>query len=571
MIIKAAKLLISFILIFSPYTSFSQTLYGVWTDLDGSSVNPGISGENQKDKRYPRMAIDQKDQPHIIWQHGANAMDGFKGELMYRYWNKELGKWDTYGDADKEGGFTQSDDHVSGSESAIAIDSKGYPHVIYGGSDESIYYHYLYYRFWDGGKWTSYGGADQIIEPSVLTPNDIALDYLAAFYLDENDYPWIAVTVSTGVIFVFWDGEKWRGYGDSYTYEGIDTSPYSSLEGGSLVKQLTEFNGFPMILCVSKGAETYSYLLPTIIYWDGIVWQKYDTDELSFWARKLLFDSQFRIHALGNKGQGSIPGDPACYALYENGEWKTLGPNGIAIQYTRDINVSSYPDLAIDKNDNPHIVYSANSSIGEMRYTFWDGERWSGREWSQSIDGIHDSSGENSLYGYNQVIKLDSLNQPSIVYSRSNYQKLILYEYCNLSQKQSDLTVGLFFDKSNYESEDNLTLSIGLTNPSTGCDVNLFLALQNFRTNEYWFFPDWTSEIQSVPLRIPSDFNLPLTHILKFDIPCENPPLSYNVEDDWNNQYKFILAVFDRANINLLDMKSNSFLIWHPEHSDPMD
>ena len=35
------QFIIVIIILFTPVASLSQTLYGVWTDLDGSSVKPG--------------------------------------------------------------------------------------------------------------------------------------------------------------------------------------------------------------------------------------------------------------------------------------------------------------------------------------------------------------------------------------------------------------------------------------------------------------------------------------------------------------------------------------------------
>jgi len=578
MIIKAAKLLISFILIIFPYMSFSQTLYGVWTDLDGSSVNPGISGENQVDRRYPRMAIDQKDQPHIIWQHGADQSDGWRGEIYYRFWNKELGKWDTYGDADKEGGFTQSNNHASGSESAIAIDSKGYPHVIYGGSDESIYYHYLYYRFWDGEKWTSYGGADQITEPSVLSPIEISLEMQVAFYLDKNDYPWIASTTKTGITFVFWDGEKWSGYGDSYSQNGLDTSPYSSIYGGPIVKEVIDNNGNPLILSVSKRDKDGKSALPTIIEWSGSKWLFTDLGELNFSVGHLKIDLNGRIHALGTSSD--LASKPICYKYYEDNVWKTLGPNGFEIPFTLDANTSGFNtcelyemDFELVNNDYPHIVYSSiYNSYSRLRYVFWDGEHWNGREFSQLKDGLHDSSGNFKLYCKdNPLMQIDSKGQPCITYEKlmDLTNSHISYLYCDLSYKNSDLAIGIISNKTEYifEEKDNIDIAITCVNPNKKIEVNLFLVLQNIKTEECWFFPNWTYEIKSLSVFLPEDLSIPLTHILSFDIPCDNPPLTYNIDENRQNSFNFIFAAFNKDNTELLDMKKTCFLIYPPGYS----
>ena len=72
-----------FIIIVIPFSAISQTLYGVWTDLDGSSVFPGVSKDETVTCIHPHMVLDSKDQPHIIWQKGT--VNYYYGDIYYAY------------------------------------------------------------------------------------------------------------------------------------------------------------------------------------------------------------------------------------------------------------------------------------------------------------------------------------------------------------------------------------------------------------------------------------------------------------------------------------------------------
>jgi len=113
--------------------------------------------------------------------------------------------------------------------------------------------------------------------------------------------------------------------------------------------------------------------------------------------------------------------------------------------------------------------------------------------------------------------------------------------------------VGILTDKDDYAFEDTLDLSIGIVNPEKERKVNLFLAVTNTRTDEYWFFPSWTNKVEFIPVTLPADFSLPLTNILTIPIPSVNPPMTYDKSENWNNFYSFYFAVFDEDNKELLD------------------
>ena len=567
MIIKAAKLLISFILIIFPYMSFSQTLYGVWTDLDGSSVFPGLSDSESTECFAPRMALDCKDQPHVIWLHGKTY--DFKGELYYRYWNKENNKWDTFGNTDQEGGLTDTGNCVSEWENALAIDSKGYPHVVYAAGLRDSFDYFLYYRFWDGQKWTTYGDADRFPEPSVITPVSIENYYPSVLFLDENDYPWIVVSyLDTGNIgFIFWNGYEWVGYRDSNNADGIDVSPYQRGSKGPIVKILTNSNGYPKIFGSYLEKDTINPLI-VVIEWDGLQWLISDLDEPGFITEQLKIDSKSRLHAVGNLDQTICSEEPACYAYYEDYSWKSLGSEGVKIPYAIKTNAgtSSFSiNFDLDSSEFPHLIYGGTiTSKPRLRYTFWDGERWNGREWSQLHEGIHNAIGSFWIDVRFTYIEIDSKNQANICYENED-ESCIMFMYNDLFSKYNELSIGIITDKHIYQHEDLLKLSLGIINPDLIRDVNLYLVLENTKTDEYWFFPNWTNEITPIPMTLPRNLAIPLTGVLSFDIPCQSPPLTYDIEENWNYSYRFVLAAFAAKNNVLLDIRNTSFKIYQPQ------
>jgi len=562
MIIKASKLLISFILIIFPYMSFSQTLNGVWTDLDGSSVKPGISDKSAVERISPWMVLDSKDQPHIIWQEGADMANRWKGEIFYKYWNQDEEKWVTYGDADKEGGLTQSKYCSSGYEAAIAIDSKDFPHVLYVATEKDSTDYCLYYRFWDGEKWTSYGGADKFPEPSVLINSNIELYSQSLLSIDENDYPWIVANLDhdPNIIFVFWDGKKWRGYGSSYSEGGIDPSPYIRNNFNPTPKEIINVGGFPIILGTFYGDTDNTSLLVSI-EWDGYEWIKTDYGDPGFRITTVKRDSENRFHVAGYSKD--LIYNPTCFSFFENNEWKTLGSNGFVFPNTENCSNIS---LAIDKKNYPHLIYTSNSYPG-LHYFFWDGYGWNGREWSQLRDGIHDSANNYKIWCANSNLIIDSRNQPCICFDdQEGLGDYIHYLYNNLTQKHNDLSLGIDTDRYIYESEDELNLSVGMINPDLTRKVNLYLVLENFTTDEYWFFPNWSKEIDFITVTVSPELAIPITKIFSFDIPCESPPLAHDKEKNWIYSYRYIFAAFDTKKNELLDLISTYFKIYPPKN-----
>ena len=539
--------------------SFSQTLYGVWTDLDGSSVKPGISELNNC--FYPCMILDSNNQPHFIWQYGKTS--DYKGEIFYKYWNEKERKWTTYGNADKDDGLTKSDNMVEGLKSAIAIDSKGFPHVVYGAAERNSFDYYLYYRYWNGEKWTSYGDADIFPEPSVITKSKIA-DYPPTLYLDKNDRPWIAVTLykDYGIDFVFWDGENWRGYGSSFSEGGINTKPYFSYYGGPMVKEIYNIDGYPNILCISRmsGKTINRECLPVLVNWNGNEWQMRDYGDLDLNITQLKYDSDFRIHIVGISE--NYYWKPACYKYYEGDEWKILGVNETI---PNTFEVDSTLTLALDENNFPHIAYS----WGSLHYLFWNGELWNGREWSQLDMGIYDYLNNSYISGAEPILLLDSIGQANIGFRKSTGadSNCINFIYNDLLQKNTRLSLGVITNKYDYQCEDYFKLSVGIVNPDITRKVDIYLVLKNSKTDEYWFFPNWTSDIDFITLTLPSDLSIPLTEVLGYNIPNESPPLSHDIENDWNYQYVFYFGVFDSKNKELLDLRSTGFLIHQPENN----
>jgi hypothetical protein len=137
--------------------------------------------------------------------------------------------------------------------------------------------------------------------------------------------------------------------------------------------------------------------------------------------------------------------------------------------------------------------------------------------------------------------------------------------YNDLSIKQKVLSLGIITNTKQFESVDKLVLSLGIVNPIKIREVDLYLVLRNTDSEELWFYPNWTGTIQPIHITLPKDLTVPMTEVLSLDIPCENPPMTYDIQKNWIGHYAFYFAVFDSGNNGLLDIKDVRFYIYPPE------
>jgi hypothetical protein len=163
-------------------------------------------------------------------------------------------------------------------------------------------------------------------------------------------------------------------------------------------------------------------------------------------------DSKFRIHAVGNMNSNVNSKVPLCYAYWEDEEWKSLGPDGVIVPYAIDCSGLGQGNFKVnfdlDAKEFSHIVFGGMIFMNSvLRYTYWDGENWNGRDWSQLHDGIHDTSGSLISAKYGSLV-IDSNEQPYLCYQRDYVDHaLINLIFNDLSSKQSSLSLGIITDK----------------------------------------------------------------------------------------------------------------------------
>ena len=121
-----------------------------------------------------------------------------------------------------------------------------------------------------------------------------------------------------------------------------------------------------------------------------------DTGEVSPALTSLAIDSKGFPHIGYIRFSSETPFKKAMYAYWAMNEWQILE------LFLLTLYIPVQVSLALESNDNPHIVYGSYDLGGWTDYIFWDGFQWQSH--SVSLGGSHCS------------IALDNLNHPHVVY-----------------------------------------------------------------------------------------------------------------------------------------------------------
>lgn len=321
---------------------------------------------------YTSIALDQYDAPHIIYQDATEAHLGVK------YAHKVESNWSVeVVDSQGESGWANT-------PKSIAIDSDGYPHIVYHTFAEGN-------RFIKYAKLTDEGWNITIIAKK---ENDGELPVLyPTIALDSADTPHIA-----------------------YIY---DRPPYNQRYGG--VKYMT-WNGSSWISeIVDSGYGQYSVTCPMIVVdsadiphicytqvWEFVKyakrseggWSIETVDAGETWWSDIAIDSNDIPHISYGKFTHwyNIPYD-LKYAWRSSKGW-----NNITLEKGDNAGTS----IALDSNDYPHISYNSRYSNGRALKHTW----WNGLEWIFSVVDF----GDYSHTGSYSSTAIDSQDKPHISY-----------------------------------------------------------------------------------------------------------------------------------------------------------
>jgi hypothetical protein len=246
------------------------------------------------------------------------------------------------------------DQSGTGLYTSIRMDNHGNAHVSYTTDTEE---HALRYAFWDHAlkRWfvmTVANGANF----SALT-----LDSKQRPHISWADY---GTSIGSKLRYARWDGAAWKIEAiplnseviDFYTSIALDQNDYPTLS-------FYEYRG-------PRGTDIAVRM--RVVQWNGQYWQALTIDgqNQSGKYNALVTDSQGRVHlAYANVGAQSAA---IRYALRDRGNWNVEG-----IEDIRDGGkyMGAGACVAVDKNDNPHIVY-ANNSDRSIRYAVRNDKHW---------------------------------------------------------------------------------------------------------------------------------------------------------------------------------------------------
>jgi hypothetical protein len=330
-----------------------------------------------------------------------------------------------------------------GTQSFLALDSKGNPHISYTYSNMANTY--LMYASWTGSKFNiqtvdTNGGA----KPSIA--------------LDSDDNPHICYTYSNltdaYLMYASWTGSRWDKQTVQFAQNSsglfdpsleLDASraiphigyvsPAGNLEYASwtgstwsieTVDPVTEQVADPSLALDSDGKPCLSYFDPAVglkcARWSGSTWNIMIVDS----AKDVGKESSLAIDSYGNPhiSYDDDPNGNLKYASWTGSTWD--------IQIVdRNKHISLHSSLALDSRGNPHLSYE-DSANGNLMYASWTGSMWN----LQIVDQIKVAPGDLGVWGFPTSVALDATGTAHISYCGHTRHDL---KYASVSDSPSFL------------------------------------------------------------------------------------------------------------------------------------
>jgi hypothetical protein len=316
---------------------------------------------NRDSGHYNSLALDQQGQPHISYAYTADSPspNPYFGALKYA--RLSGGSWLT--------------------ETAAAVGYHVLPKLAIGSDDRVrlIYYsigdNQWYYLYQTKGGWST-----EIIDTPATT------DYaLVSFLLDSDNNPrFIYYDLNDDLRYVYRANDQW--------YNQLITADVTT-NGRQAASLALDQNGQPHVVFNHNATDILYYTYLDGIFWIGEaveVTTGYDIESIS-----LRFDALDRSHL--------------AYGRYANGLLEVRYGQRPADQWLLEtIADGVYPDLALDSQDNPHLIYYHwEKENAGLYYLYWTGTNWVTQTIKQPVSA------------WNTSLTLDANDHPHVTYLTS--------------------------------------------------------------------------------------------------------------------------------------------------------
>lgn len=352
-----------------------------------------------------------KSNPHPCLAYAGYSSGDW--EIYYKYWDGS--KWSNLGNQEN---VSQTPGNSYGP--SLVLDGKGYPHLAWAQQDSMTGSVEIYYKYWNGSSWADLSGSPKVT-------NDNKKDWDPQLRLDSKGNPHISYTYTgtnnrTAIYYTYWDGSKWSNLGSN---PDVSRSSENDAFGSSLSLDSSDY---PHIAW-SENKNTDNPFIGEIHYkyWNGSAWstrgaEVISTSGLSSVYPSLALDSQNNPHLAWfeyPQGSSSPKERKIYYRFWNRSSWTNLGGNDSVTSG------ASFPSLSLDINNNPYISYSGYDNNSYVSLLVWGGQEW--------VSLGHASDGtNNSSFNY---LLLDSQNNPYLGWEvdldGDGYTEEFHYKYWN--------------------------------------------------------------------------------------------------------------------------------------------
>jgi len=335
------------------------------------------------------MALDQSGNPHIVYEDA--------GEIYYLFWNGTA--WTDADGAGRESSMVSVHEDNS-FDPSITIDSSGRPHIAWNGG-LFIGWQQIYYLKHNGTSWVDADGTgvEKITVPAYNGgfPQDVslALDGAQQPACAWVDYPAGKTYTVKDVFFLHWNGGWWTDAdGTGYESSAVSSNTYECLEPD--LKMF--FGAVPYIAWIMQtpGDNSVAVKKWSVTQWtqaDGV--STAETDIITNPSVTNPRRVKLAIDSAGNPGvvfDAVIGGNrEICYLKWNGTQWVDYDGAG-----QESINVSNTPgfsqgaSISFDGGGYPHIAWFDENGIYFIR---WNGGEFTGADGLLGSELIAPSSG----------------------------------------------------------------------------------------------------------------------------------------------------------------------------------